>query len=78
MITTTIKPTSQHVHLDVEVPQEFIGHDVTVAMFVEQTDEQNKNAPVTMAQFKGLLSAEEADELQAYVRKSRAEWDRNF
>ena len=35
---------------------------------------QNPNA----ARFRGILTSEEADQLQEYVKKSREEWDRDI
>ena len=36
MITTTIRPTSRLVQLNIELPEEYIGQEVTIIMFVEQ------------------------------------------
>ena len=77
MITTSIRPTSQHVHLEFDVPEEYVGQDVEVTVQLKQQDE-GKPAPVTMKDFWGIISPETADELQGYVKKSREEWDRDF
>jgi hypothetical protein len=31
-----------------------------------------------MSSFKGILSSDEADQLQEFVKKSREEWDRDI
>lgn len=77
MITTSIRPTSQHVQLDVEVPAEYVGQEVTVTLFVEQkkTGAQEAN---NAAQYKGIFTADEGEQFQNYLREARSGWDRSI
>ena len=75
MITTSIRPTSQNVQ--VAVPEEFIGQDVQVVMFVEQK-ESSLPKPKNAAQYKGLFTEEEAEQFQHYLKEARSEWDRDI
>jgi hypothetical protein len=44
----------------------------------ELNDASAEPQPKTMSAYKGVLTAEEANNLQEYVKKSREDWDRNF
>lgn len=77
MIRTTIKPTNRDVHIS--IPDSYVGKNLEVLLF--STDEPINIVPAevnTMSQYKGMLSSEEANELQEYVRKSREEWERDI
>jgi len=76
MVTTRIKPASRRV--EVEVPEEFIGQDVQIVMFVEQKKEEDHETPRTMKDFWGVLSEEDYKALKAHTEQARKEWDRDF
>ncbi len=75
MIKTIVIPKNNK--LQVDIPDNYIGKEIEVLLFskdellTEKTMENN-----SMARFRGLISSEEADQLQEYVEKSRNEWDR--
>lgn len=48
--------------------------DLTVKHEVLRDLEHKSLKPKTMASFRGIITDEEAEELQEYVRKSRDEW----
>jgi len=76
MIRTIIIPSNTDVHLS--IPKDYVGKKIEVVYYpVDELIEQKR--PVkTMDSFKGILSNEDADELQEYVKKSREEWNKNF
>ncbi|HEY5464942.1 MAG TPA: hypothetical protein VIJ95_16895 [Hanamia sp.] len=78
MIRTVLIPDNNDLHLS--IPDNYIGRKIEVMCYpVDELVEENESIPLkSMATFKGVLSVEEADQLQEYVKKSREEWDRDF
>lgn len=78
MIRTVLIPDNTDVHLS--IPNDYVGRKIEVMCYPldELVEENESEPPKSMASFKGLLSAEEADQLQEYVKKSREEWDRDI
>jgi hypothetical protein len=76
MVRTVITPEKTDVHLT--VPENYIGKEIEVLLYLKEevNEEQPVSDSIKMSSFKGLLNEEEASELQEYVKKSRAEWDR--
>ncbi len=77
MIRTTITPDNKDVHI--LIPDDYVGRKLEVLLYAtdEPTDIQPEKVS-TMAAYKGILTSEEAEQLQEYVKKSREEWDRNI
>ncbi len=73
MIRTIVIPKNTDVHLS--IPEDYVGRKIEVMYYpVDELVEEKAliKAPVkTMASFKGILTTEEADQLQDYVKKSR-------
>jgi translation elongation factor EF-G len=78
MVRTLIIPKKTDVHIT--VPESYIGKEIEVLLYArEEIDEEKEDSKVrTMAFYKGILTSEEAAELQEYVKKSREEWDSNI
>lgn len=73
MIKTHVTPTDGNI--SIKVPQDYIGKQVEVLMYkVDELVDVQPTKPLTMSAYKGLLSKEEATELQDFVSKSREEW----
>jgi hypothetical protein len=76
MVRTVITPENTDVHLS--IPSNYVGRKIEVMYYpVDELVEDHAIAPKTMASFKGLLTEEEGNKLQEYVKKSRQEWDRD-
>ena len=77
MIRTTIKPVNTDVHIS--IPDDYVGKNLEVLLYAvdEPIDVVSEDLNV-MAKYKGILTSKEADQLQEYVKKSRAEWDRDI
>ncbi len=76
MIRTTIIPTDTDIHLS--IPENYVGKEIEVMYYPVDELTQTKIPAKKMADFKQILTVEEADNLQDYVKKSREEWNRNF
>lgn len=77
MIRTILIPDNTDVHLS--IPDDYVGRKIEVMCYpVDELVENKPKLPKSMASFKGVLSAEESDQLQEYVKKSREEWDRDI
>ena len=76
MIRTTVIPTDTDIHLS--IPEDYVGKEIEVMYYALDELKQTKVPVKKMADFRQMLTAEEADNLQDYVKKSREEWKRNF
>lgn len=78
MVRTVLIPKDTNVHLS--IPKNYVGRKIEVMCYpVDELVEENETiSPKNMSSFKGLLSSDEADQLQEYVKKSREEWDRDI
>lgn len=74
MVRTIITPTDTNIQLSIS--EEYIGKAIEITYLALEELEQTSTKK-TMADFKGILTANEADQLQDYVTKSREEWSRN-
>jgi hypothetical protein len=76
MVRTIITPDNANVNLS--IPSDYIGRRIEVLYYpVDELIEEKSMATKKMSSFRGLLSEEEGNELQEYVKKSRDEWDRD-
>ena len=83
MIKTVVIP--QNNQLQLTIPNSYIGKEIEVFLYAKDElvveIEKAEDKPVkvnNMARFRGILTAEEANQLQEYVKKSREEWDRDI
>jgi hypothetical protein len=78
MVRTVLIPKDTNVHLS--IPKNYVGRKIEVMCYpVDELVEENEMiAPKNMSSFKGILSSDEADQLQEFVKKSREEWDRDI
>jgi len=78
MVRTVIIPQKTDVHII--VPENYIGKEIEVLLYAtdEINEEKEDSNPHKMSFYKGILTSEEAGELQEYVKKSRGEWDWNI
>ena len=83
MIKTIVIP--QNNQLQLTIPNSYIGKEIEVLLYakeeLEKEIEKVEDKPVKInnaARFRGILTSEEADQLQEYVKKSREEWDRDI
>ena len=76
MIRTTIIPTNTDIHLS--VPEDYVGKEIEVMCYQASELTEPKALAKKMSDFKQMLTVEEANNLQDYVKKSRQEWNRDF
>lgn len=77
MIRAIIRPDNTDIHIS--IPDDYVGRNLEVLLFATDEPRGMEEEKVnTMAPFRGVLSAEEADQLLEYVKKSRAEWNRDI
>ena len=76
-IRIVITPENKDVHI--LIPDDYIGRRLEVLLYAmdEPLDLKPENENI-MAEFKGILTSKEAEQLQEYVKKSREEWNRNI
>ena len=76
MTKTVITPENNSILLT--IPKEYVGKKIEVLMYAVDELSENSQQPKTMSLYKGLLTPEEAEDLQEYVKQSREEWDKNI
>lgn len=76
MTKTVITPKNNSILLP--VPEEYVGKELEVLMYAVEELSENKLHVKTMESYKGILTTEEAEQLQRYVRKSREAWNNNI
>ena len=83
MIKTVVIP--QNNQLQLTIPNSYIGKEIEVFLYAKdelvEEIEKAEDKPVkvnNMARFREILTFEEANQLQEYVKKSREEWDRDI
>jgi subtilisin-like proprotein convertase family protein len=77
MIRTVFTPQQATVH--VSIPEQYIGKKVEMLLF---TPDEVEVLPIlkreNVAQYKGLLTAEEAAQYHRYLQTARVEWNRDI
>ncbi|GEO11012.1 hypothetical protein [Segetibacter aerophilus] len=73
MTKTIITPANNNVLL--AIPDSYIGKKIEVLMYAVEELSESTLLPKTMSSYKGILTSEEAEQLQEYVKQSREEWD---
>jgi hypothetical protein len=76
MTKTIITPENNNVLLS--VPDEYVGKKLEVLMYAVEELSENKLSQKKMSAYKGILTKEEAEQLQEYVKQSREEWNQNI
>lgn len=77
MIKRVVTPQNNDLHLT--VPNSYIGKEIEVLLYSkEELMSEKKTNGKNAARFKGLLTQEEADKYQAYLKQARTEWDRDI
>ncbi len=78
MIRTILIPDNTKVHLS--IPENYVGRKIEVMCYpVDELVEENEElCGKNMSSFRGILSSDEANQLQEYVKKSREEWKRDI
>jgi hypothetical protein len=76
MVRTIITPDNTKVNLS--IPPDYVGRKIEVLYYpVDELIEEKSLTTKNMSLFRGILSEEEGNELQEYVKKSREEWERD-
>ena len=81
MIQTVVTPQKKNFDMSVSLPRDYVGKEVHVLFYIDDEVKQTTVSVLpkkTPSDFFGTLSKEEGEKMQAYVTKSRNEWDRNF
>jgi hypothetical protein len=73
MIKTSIIPHNNTLQLS--IPTQYIGKELEVLVYAKEELDQQKESKTDMARFKGVLTAEEANQLHNYINQARNEWD---
>lgn len=83
MVKTIITP--DHNSIEVAIPVEYVGKQLEVLVYtVAEVDTPpvaklvEPKRPQKPSDFKGILSAETADDLLVYLKKSREEWQQRI
>ena len=77
MVRTLLTPQQQNI--SILVPQNYVGRQIEVLLFpVDELEEQQTPKPNNAAKYKGVLSKEEGEKFNQYIRQARSEWDRDF
>jgi hypothetical protein len=76
MVKTRVTPTTRTISFD--VPESYVGHELEILVYSKH-ELQESPLPLKrqdLRELKGIISAEQAKEMQDYLKKARAEWDR--
>jgi hypothetical protein len=74
MVKTVVIPSNNTLILP--IPNNYVGKEIEVFMYAkDELLEEKTLEGDSMKRFRGILSSDEADELQEYVKKSREGWD---
>jgi hypothetical protein len=77
MIRTVFTP--QQATVQVSIPEQYIGKKVEMLLFMpDEAEVLQITKHENVAQFKGLLTAGEADRYHPYLQTARAEWSRDI
>ena len=77
MIKTILIPNKNIVQL--EIPNSYIGKQIEVLLYAtDEVAKQDKTTHTLASKLKGLLSNEEADKFDTYLKQARSEWGRDI
>ncbi len=81
MVQALVTPKKTKFNMSVLLPADYVGKEVHVLFYI---DEEIKRTTASVlpkkkpSDFFGTLSREEGKKMQAYINKSRNEWERNI
>jgi len=81
MVQTIVTPQKTNFDMSVSLPIDYVGKEVHVLFYIDEEVKTTKSSVLPTkkpSDFFGTLSKEEGEKMQAYVIKTRDEWDRNF
>ena len=74
MLRTILTPASTNVNLS--IPKEYLGKKVEILLFsMDEPKNEQIVKKMNWKKYKGIMSANRADEMQKYVEQSRNEWE---
>ncbi|EPE83792.1 hypothetical protein LEP1GSC021_5071 [Leptospira noguchii str. 1993005606] len=73
MIRTRITPKNTELHIS--IPEGYVGKNIEVLLYAIEEIKEEPKKPVTMKDFRGILSKESATKLQEKVKQEREEWN---
>jgi hypothetical protein len=77
MIRTVCVP--QQAVVNVPIPNHYIGRKIEVILYrMDEVEGSQQPQKRDVAQFKGLLTAEEAGHYHEFLKSTRTQWDRNI
>jgi hypothetical protein len=77
MVKTVITPQNNTVVI--AVPNGYIGKEIEVLLFSkDELTEEVKGKTSNSVRFKGLLTTEEGERFEEYLKQVRNEWDRGI
>ncbi|MDR1021888.1 MAG: hypothetical protein LBL94_01205 [Prevotellaceae bacterium] len=74
MVRTVITPENTNIHLS--IPENYVGKTIEITFL--SLEELEQHFPVTLGDFWGILSEEEALQLSKHTQQARKEWNRDF
>jgi len=77
MIKTILTPLNNPLHLS--IPNSYIGKEIEVLLYAkDELTEEKAARRNNAARYKGLLTSEEADKYDMYLKQVRKEWDKDL
>ncbi len=78
MIKTIVTP--QNNSLLLAIPNKYIGKEIEILFYAldEVSEEKNNMSKKSMADFRGILSDSDYQELKMHTEQARKEWNRNI
>lgn len=76
IIRTVVTPTNNTLHLS--IPNNYVGKEIEVLLYAKDDLLEEKGEKANASRYKGLLTGEEADKFQAYLKQARNQWDRDI
>lgn len=81
MIQTVVTPPQANFDMKVALPDNYVGKKVHVFFYIDEEVQETTAALLPKkkpSEFFGTLSLEDGEKMQAYLSKSRDEWERNI
>ena len=77
MLNMSVTPEETMINLP--IPERYIGKTVEIVLYLAEEAEKTGNSQRrNIAQFKGMLTNEEASQYHQYLQVARKEWNRNI
>ena len=78
MIRTLVIPKHNHMKLDLNFPEDYLGQEVEIIAFRKQEGVLGVKSKNTMADFCGVLSEGDYKSLKIHTGQARSEWNRDI